>query len=186
MDKLKAFESFVSVATRGSLTAAAKAEGVRYLGTSIASLSTLQRVLVVGSNLRKDHPLFAQRLRQAARRGAQVHSLHALADDWLMPTATRIVVVAFPSDASLTLDGESVGHGSLDLSLVLDGTPHTLVVQAAGHQPQTVSFTTAPPPARIQLVRAHRPVSSMAGAGVPDAPPPSMRPPADEELRDSR
>ncbi|HTH12335.1 MAG TPA: LysR family transcriptional regulator, partial [Acidovorax sp.] len=28
MDKLKAFESFVSVATRGSLTAAAKAEGV--------------------------------------------------------------------------------------------------------------------------------------------------------------
>ena len=28
MDKLKAIESFVSVATRGSLTAAAKAEGV--------------------------------------------------------------------------------------------------------------------------------------------------------------
>ncbi len=28
MDKLKAFESFVSVATKGSLTAAAKAEGV--------------------------------------------------------------------------------------------------------------------------------------------------------------
>ena len=28
MDKLKAFESFVSVATRGSLTAAARAEGV--------------------------------------------------------------------------------------------------------------------------------------------------------------
>ncbi|MFN5499212.1 MAG: NADH-quinone oxidoreductase subunit NuoG, partial [Burkholderiales bacterium] len=39
----------------------AKAEGVRYLGTSIASLTQLQRVLVVGSNLRKDHPLFAQR-----------------------------------------------------------------------------------------------------------------------------
>jgi NADH-quinone oxidoreductase subunit G len=32
-------------------------------------LSTLQRVLVVGSNLRKDHPLFAQRIRQAARHG---------------------------------------------------------------------------------------------------------------------
>ncbi len=28
MDKLKAFESFVSVATKGSLTAAARAEGV--------------------------------------------------------------------------------------------------------------------------------------------------------------
>jgi NADH-quinone oxidoreductase subunit G len=40
-------------------------QGVRWLGTSIASLSTLQRVLVVGSFLRKDHPLLAQRLRQA-------------------------------------------------------------------------------------------------------------------------
>src|SRR5690606_7657438 len=30
-------------------------EGVRWLGTSIASLSKLQRALVVGSNLRKDH-----------------------------------------------------------------------------------------------------------------------------------
>ena len=46
----------------------------RWLGMPIASLSTLHRALVVGSFLRKDHPLFAQRLRQAARQGAQVHS----------------------------------------------------------------------------------------------------------------
>jgi len=65
-------------------------DGVRWLGTSIASLSTLQRALVVGSFLRKDHPLFAQRLRQAARRGAKIHALHALADDWLMPLAGRL------------------------------------------------------------------------------------------------
>ncbi len=48
------------------------AEGVRWLGTSIATLSELQAVLVVDSNLRKDHPLFAQRIRQAAKKGAQV------------------------------------------------------------------------------------------------------------------
>ena len=66
--------------------------GVRWLGTSIASLSALQRVLVVGSFLRKDHPLFAQRIRQAARKGAKVHSLHALADDWLMPMASQQAV----------------------------------------------------------------------------------------------
>jgi NADH-quinone oxidoreductase subunit G len=46
------------------------------------SLSTLDRAFVIGSFLRKDHPLFAQRIRQAARRGAQVHSLHAVHDDW--------------------------------------------------------------------------------------------------------
>ncbi|OYU00439.1 MAG: NADH-quinone oxidoreductase subunit G [Burkholderiales bacterium PBB1] len=64
--------------------------GVRWLGTSIATLSTLQRVLVVGSFLRKDHPLFAQRLRQAARRGARIHSLQAVHDDWLMPIANAL------------------------------------------------------------------------------------------------
>ena len=70
----------------------AKAEGVRYLGTSIASLTQLQRVLVVGSNLRKDHPLFAQRIRQAQRNGAQINTipsqaLFTAADAWAMPVA---------------------------------------------------------------------------------------------------
>jgi NADH-quinone oxidoreductase subunit G len=68
------------------------AQGVRYLGTSVASLSTLQRVLVVGSNLRKDHPLFAQRIRQSVRRGAQLNALTSAAlltdaQAWAMPVA---------------------------------------------------------------------------------------------------
>ena len=67
---------------------------VRWLGTSIASLSQLQRVLVVGSDLRKDHPLFAQRVRQAVRRGAVVHSLNAQVYDWAMPVATNLVADA--------------------------------------------------------------------------------------------
>jgi NADH-quinone oxidoreductase subunit G len=61
----------------------------RWLGMPIAAISQLDRALVVGSFLRKDHPLFAQRLRQAAKRGAQVHSLHAVHDDWLLPLASR-------------------------------------------------------------------------------------------------
>jgi NADH-quinone oxidoreductase subunit G len=67
-----------------------KAQGVRYLGTSVASLSQLQRILVVGSNLRKDHPLFAQRIRQAQRHGGQVNvitskALFKSADAWAIP-----------------------------------------------------------------------------------------------------
>ena len=62
-------------------------EGVRWLGTSIASLSDLQQVLVVGSNLRKDHPLFAQRVRQAVRKGAQVRAITSQVEDWAMPVA---------------------------------------------------------------------------------------------------
>jgi NADH-quinone oxidoreductase subunit G len=78
----------------------AAAEGVHTLGTPIASLSTLQRVLVVGSNLRKDHPLFALRVRQAVRYGAQLNVItspaaFSHADAWAMPVANAVVTDAF-------------------------------------------------------------------------------------------
>jgi len=62
-----------------------------WLGTSIASLSALDRAFVVGSSLRKDHPLFAQRLRQAARRGAQIVALGGSVEDWKMTVASTLV-----------------------------------------------------------------------------------------------
>lgn len=71
-----------------------KSEGVRWLGTSIASLSNLQRVLVVGSSLRKDHPLFAQRIRQAVRRGAKLSVVNAAEQDWAMPVANHYAAPA--------------------------------------------------------------------------------------------
>jgi NADH-quinone oxidoreductase subunit G len=66
--------------------------GVRYLGTSIESLSQLQRVLVVGSNLRKDHPLFASRVRHAARMGCAVNVVQAQKQDWAMPVANAMLL----------------------------------------------------------------------------------------------
>jgi NADH-quinone oxidoreductase subunit G len=66
--------------------------GIPWLGMPVAELQKLDRVLVVGSFLRKDHPLIAHRLRQAAKRGAQIHVLHAVDDDWLMPIASKKVV----------------------------------------------------------------------------------------------
>ena len=59
-------------------------QAVKWMGTSIASLSKLQRVLVVGSNLRKDHPLFAQRIRQSVRMGCAVHAINSETNDWAM------------------------------------------------------------------------------------------------------
>jgi len=70
------------------------APGVRWLGRSIASLSTLDSVLVVGSNVRKDHPLFAQRIRQAARKGCVVSSINVAAQDWAMPVPYAMVAPA--------------------------------------------------------------------------------------------
>jgi NADH-quinone oxidoreductase subunit G len=64
---------------------------VRWLGTSLASLSTLDTVLIVGSHIRKDQPLLAQRVRQAARRGAKVFALNEKAFDWAMPVAHTVI-----------------------------------------------------------------------------------------------
>ncbi|WP_241049475.1 NADH-quinone oxidoreductase subunit NuoG [Achromobacter xylosoxidans] len=66
--------------------------GAPWLGMPIAELDNLDRVLVVGSFLRKDHPLMAQRLRQAAKRGTQILMVDSAADDPLMPVAGRVTV----------------------------------------------------------------------------------------------
>ncbi len=72
----------------------APAAGVRWLGMPIAALSTLQSVLVVGSNVRKDHPLFAQRIRQAARVGGCVMAINAVTYDWAMPVEHTLLAPA--------------------------------------------------------------------------------------------
>jgi NADH-quinone oxidoreductase subunit G len=74
----------------------ASSGAIRWLGTSIASLSLLQRVLLVGSNLRKDHPLFAQRIRQAARKGCAVSTVNSATEfaggeAWAMPVANALI-----------------------------------------------------------------------------------------------
>jgi NADH-quinone oxidoreductase subunit G len=71
-------------------------QGVRWLGMPIAALSQLHSVLVVGANLRKEHPLFAQRIRQAARHGCAVAAItsEALlknAGAWAMPLAATLM-----------------------------------------------------------------------------------------------
>jgi NADH-quinone oxidoreductase subunit G len=58
----------------------------------VAELQNLDRVLVIGSFLRKEHPLVAHRLRQAAKRRAHIHMLHSVDDDWLMPLKSKKVV----------------------------------------------------------------------------------------------
>ncbi|HEY8606852.1 MAG TPA: NADH-quinone oxidoreductase subunit NuoG [Noviherbaspirillum sp.] len=64
---------------------------VPWLGMSIDAFGQLNRALVIGSFLRKDHPLLAARLRHAAKRGTKVSVLHATDDDLLLPVAHRMI-----------------------------------------------------------------------------------------------
>lgn len=61
-----------------------------WLGMPISKLSELDRVLVIGSFLRKDQPLIAARLRTASKRGLQVTRIDAGGDDWLIDTVANI------------------------------------------------------------------------------------------------
>ena len=69
-----------------------KQTGAPWLGMPIAEINTRDRFLVVGSFLRKDHPLLAHRVRQAVKQGAQANIVHASDDDLLMPVANKAIV----------------------------------------------------------------------------------------------
>jgi NADH-quinone oxidoreductase subunit G len=70
--------------------------GAPWLGMPVAEISSLDRLLVVGSNLRKDHPLIAQRVRRASRRLLKVSAIGCAIDDWRIPLKERLVA---PPDA---------------------------------------------------------------------------------------
>lgn len=67
-------------------------QGAPWLGMSIADLSRLKSVLIIGSTLRKDHPLIAQRLRQAVKHGGQLNVINPVDDDLLTKVANRAIV----------------------------------------------------------------------------------------------
>ncbi|NEN75637.1 NADH-quinone oxidoreductase subunit G [Pelistega sp. NLN82] len=77
-------------------------DGVPWLGMPLADLNHVDGVVVIGSNLRKDHPLMAQRLRQAAKKGARITLIDSYGEDPLFPVAARLTVA--PSALVKTLE----------------------------------------------------------------------------------
>ena len=77
---------------QADFSADAQQSGAPWLGMKFADIGSLERVLVVGSFLRKDHPLVANRLRQAVKRGQQVNLIHASDDDLLFNLANKAIV----------------------------------------------------------------------------------------------
>ena len=128
--------------------------GARYLGMPIAALSTLKHALVVGSRLRKDHPLFAQRIRQAARRGAKVdvigsdrefhggndwalpvrHFLNASADQWGALLANVAVAVAAEKGVQAPVTGTADAAAKAIATNLCAGTDTAILLgNAAAH-----------------------------------------------------
>jgi NADH-quinone oxidoreductase subunit G len=71
----------------------AQPNGVPWLGMKVADLNSLDRILVIGSNLRKEQPLLAQRIRQAVKhQGAKLSLINPLGDDFLVAAQSRMIV----------------------------------------------------------------------------------------------
>ena len=66
--------------------------GAPWLGMAIEEVNHLQRLLLIGSFLRKDHPLLAARVRAATKQGLALSSVHAVDDDLLMPVANKALL----------------------------------------------------------------------------------------------
>ncbi len=77
---------------QSDFSADGKQQGAPWLGMSIADISRADRFLIVGSFLRKDHPLLAARIRQAVKKGAQANILHSADDDLLMKVTNKAIV----------------------------------------------------------------------------------------------
>ncbi len=69
-----------------------KLAGACWLGMKIVDIAALKSVLIIGATLRKDHPLLANRFRQAAKKGLQINLVHSVDDDLLMKVANKAIV----------------------------------------------------------------------------------------------
>jgi len=77
---------------QSDFSADGKLAGAPWLGMKIADVGQNDRVVVIGSTLRKDQPLLAHRLRQAAKRGTHVSLVNPVDDELLMPVAHKVIV----------------------------------------------------------------------------------------------
>jgi NADH-quinone oxidoreductase subunit G len=60
------------------------------LGLRIADIDSLQGLLIVGANLRREAPILAHRVRKAARRGAKVALLNPAVFNYYFPVAANV------------------------------------------------------------------------------------------------
>ena len=129
---------------------------IRWLGTSIASLSNLDRALIIGSNIRKDHPLFAQRIRQAVRKGCAVNAINSIATDstytpanaylvdsehWSKVLAEVAAAVALSKDIDAPAAADATDEAKKIAASMLSGERKAILLgNAAAHHPKASSL----------------------------------------------
>ena len=144
---------------QSDFSADGKLAGAPWLGMSIADVSALDRVLVVGATLRKDQPLITHRLRQSSKKSLKINILHSVDDDLLMRVANKAIVapgalvdtlaqvvkaaaavkdVAVPTSVSALVAAVTVGDAAQRIAASLSDGKNVAVLLGnfAQHHPQ--------------------------------------------------
>jgi NADH-quinone oxidoreductase subunit G len=66
--------------------------GTPWMGCNIPDLEEMDRILIIGSNLRNEHPLLTHRIRKAVANGAELCIISPLDNDPLMKIAHKVIV----------------------------------------------------------------------------------------------
>lgn len=69
-----------------------KRVGTPWMGVNIDEIEKLDRILLIGSNIRNEHPLLAQRFRKAVANGAELSVVSPLDNNPLMNVAHKVIV----------------------------------------------------------------------------------------------
>ena len=101
--------------------------GVPWLGMPVAELSALDRLLLVGSFLREDHPLLAARIRRGVTNGCRLSLVHAAADDPLMRVSKKAIIAPSAWVSMLAQIGVAVARNK------------SLALPVTGIEPDTVA-----------------------------------------------
>lgn len=109
-----------------------KHKSVFWMGCNIVDLQEMDRILVIGSNLRNEHPLLSQRLRRVVAKGAELSLVNPLDDDPLMTVANKAICT--PNDmvnvlAQILKAMSGLQRISLPLPKPLDGLLKAVKVQ---------------------------------------------------------
>ena len=116
------------IETRLRQTDITASAGALWLGMPIAKINDLDRLLVIGSFLRKDQPVLAARIRSASKRGLQVSRIDAGGDDWLIPSSG---IAAAPSAWLNTLSEVALAVAKTKSVTAPAGTANLAVSPAA-------------------------------------------------------
>ena len=143
-----------------------------WLGMSITEFSQLKNVFVVGSFLRKDHPLLAARLRQSVKMGAKLSALHASDDDLLIKLANKAILapsawLGFLAEVAVAVAvkkeiAKPAGFESVQASAAAEAIAASLV---AGNSGVFLGNTAAQHPDAAKIHALAQWIAQNAGAG---------------------